>query len=53
MVNIDMPKLEPATKQMETLTLFPSGTWRQSLQISHVGSTEYLDEGNGRFEMKR
>src|SRR5437588_4828868 len=29
---------------------FSSGTWRQSLTISRVGSTTYLDEGNGRFE---
>jgi len=25
------------------------GTWRQSLRISRVGSTIYLDEGNGEF----
>jgi arylsulfatase A-like enzyme len=28
---------------------FSSGTWRQSLRISRVGSTAYLDEGNGGF----
>ena len=33
----------------EATRKFPSGTWRQSLQISRVGSTIYLDEGNGAF----
>jgi len=41
------------TRTIEATKHFRSGTWRQSLQISRVGSTEYLDEGNGRFEMKR
>jgi arylsulfatase A-like enzyme len=53
MVNKDAVMLKPETKIIETTKDFPSGTWRQSLQISRVGSTEYLDEGNGRFEMKR
>jgi hypothetical protein len=35
---------------MEATKHFSSGTWRQSLQISRVGSTIYLDEGNGSFE---
>ena len=26
-----------------------AGTWRQSMKISRVGSTTYLDEGNGAF----
>ncbi|HJW37797.1 MAG TPA: alkaline phosphatase family protein [Candidatus Udaeobacter sp.] len=39
----------PGTKRIEAVKDFRSGTWRQSLQISHVGSTIYLDEGNGRF----
>lgn len=30
----------------------PSGTWHQSLKTSTVGSTIYLDEGNGRFDKK-
>jgi arylsulfatase A-like enzyme len=41
------PKSE--TKTIEATKHFPSGTWRQSLQISRVGSTIYLDEGNGAF----
>jgi len=37
------------TKTIESIKHFQSGTWRQSLQISRVGSTIYLDEGNGAF----
>src|SRR5262249_22550717 len=37
------------TKRIEATKHFQSGTWRQSLQISRVGSTIYLDEGNGAF----
>jgi predicted AlkP superfamily pyrophosphatase or phosphodiesterase len=49
---------EPAVPKPETETIdatreFPSGTWRQSLRISRVGSTIYLDEGNGAFVPKR
>jgi predicted AlkP superfamily pyrophosphatase or phosphodiesterase len=40
---------EPETKRIEATKHFPSGTWRQSLQILRVGSTIYLDEGNGAF----
>ena len=44
----------PTEKKAETKTLeakkdFPAGTWRQSMKVSHVGSTTYLDEGNGAF----
>jgi arylsulfatase A-like enzyme len=51
MVSIDpaTPALTPETKTIETAKDFPSGSWRQSLQISRVGSTIYLDEGNGVF----
>lgn len=43
-----------ALRKLETNTLeatkhFRSGTWRQSLQISRVDSTVYLDDGNGAF----
>ena len=38
------------TKTIEAIKHFQSGKWRQSLQISRVGSTIYLDEGNGAFE---
>jgi hypothetical protein len=52
MTNVDMPALKPETKTIEATRDFPSGTWRQSLQISRVGSTIYLDEGNGAFTPK-
>jgi len=53
MVNMDAVMLKPEINKIEATKDFSVGTWRQSLQISRVGSTEYLDEGNGRFEMKR
>jgi hypothetical protein len=40
---------KPETKTIEATKRFETGTWRQSLQTSHVGSTTYLDEGNGTF----
>jgi predicted AlkP superfamily pyrophosphatase or phosphodiesterase len=54
MASIDpaTPRLKPETKTIEAAKDFPSGTWRQSLQISRVGSTEYFDEGNGVFVRK-
>jgi arylsulfatase A-like enzyme len=42
----------PETNEIEATKDFPSGTWRQSLQISRVGSTIYLDEGNGDFQKR-
>ena len=45
-------ELKPETKTIEATKDFPAGTWRQSLQISRVGPTEYLDEGNGAFVPK-
>src|SRR6266550_585277 len=53
MVSSDMPRLKPESKTIEAAKDFPSGTWRQSLQTSRVGSTIYLDEGNGAFVPKR
>jgi arylsulfatase A-like enzyme len=49
MADIDLPVLKPETKTIEAQKNFAAGTWRQSLQISRVGSTVYLDEGNGAF----
>jgi predicted AlkP superfamily pyrophosphatase or phosphodiesterase len=37
------------TQTVEAIRRFPSGVWRQELKISRVGSTIYLDEGNGAF----
>jgi arylsulfatase A-like enzyme len=53
MANKDAVMLQPETRKIDVTKDFPSGIWRQSLQTSRVGSTEYLDEGNGRFEIKR
>jgi arylsulfatase A-like enzyme len=44
-----LPAPKPEAKTIEATKHFSSGTWRQSLQISRVGSTIYLDEGNGAF----
>jgi arylsulfatase A-like enzyme len=51
MVNVNSV---PAVGKTETKTIeakkdFTAGIWRQSLRISRVGSTMYLDEGNGSF----
>ena len=50
---IDADKV-PAAGKTETKTIdankdFAIGTWRQSMKISRVGSTTYLDEGIGGF----
>jgi hypothetical protein len=37
------------TRTIDATKHFRSGTWRQSLQISRVGSTVYLDQGHGAF----
>ena len=54
MVNVDqVPDGGKAeTKTIEAKKDFAAGTWRQSLKISRVGSTIYLDEGNGAFAPK-
>jgi arylsulfatase A-like enzyme len=41
--------IQPAMEMIEATKKFPDGTWRQHLRISRVGSTIYLDEGNGAF----
>jgi arylsulfatase A-like enzyme len=41
--------LKAPTETVEATKNFPSGKWRQTLHISRVGSTLYLDEGNGAF----
>jgi arylsulfatase A-like enzyme len=40
------------TKTIEAKKDFPAGSWRQSLRISRVGTTIYLDQGNGSFAPK-
>jgi arylsulfatase A-like enzyme len=49
MINIDSAPLKPENETIEAAKNFSSGTWRQSLRISRVGSTIYFDEGNGGF----
>jgi predicted AlkP superfamily pyrophosphatase or phosphodiesterase len=48
-INADKQGLKPETQTIEVTKSFSSGSWRQSLKISRVGSTIYLDEGNGEF----
>jgi arylsulfatase A-like enzyme len=49
--SITPPISEPQT--MEAACEFPTGTWRQSIRNSRVGSTIYIDEGNGGFTPKK
>ena len=49
-LNESAPKSE--IKTIEATKNFPTGTWRQSLQISRVGPTVYVNEGNGGFKRK-
>lgn len=37
------------TETIEAMHKFSFGSWRQELKMSRVGSTIYLDEGNGAF----
>lgn len=55
MVNGDraVSELKPEVKTIEGSNDLPSGRWRQMLKVSRVGSTLYLDEGNGAFMSKR
>jgi arylsulfatase A-like enzyme len=45
----EQPPPRPETETLEAKTPVKGGTWQQYLQISKVGSTVYLDEGNGAF----
>jgi len=46
-----VPRPEP--EFLDAKRDFPAGTWHQKLKIFRVGSTIYLDEGNGFFTLKR
>jgi len=48
-MRVAAPSQKVETKTIEATKEFQSGKWRQSLQISHAGSTIYFDEGNGAF----
>ena len=52
MANPNAPVAKSETKTIKAAKEFPSGTWRQSLQISHVGPTTYINEGDGVFKRK-
>jgi arylsulfatase A-like enzyme len=54
MVSVDQvpTRREAETKTIEATKDFHSGGWRQTLKISQIGSTIYLDEGNGSFAPK-
>ncbi len=43
------PKIEPMSKTLEAHRKFPTGEWRQQLDISLVRDTVYIDKGNGSF----
>src|ERR1700730_9270774 len=47
LIGIDASAPKPETKTIEAIRNLESGTWRQTLQTTRVGSTIYLDEGNG------
>ena len=55
MVNADRAATESKleVKTIEGSNDLPSGRWRQTLKVSRVSSTIYLDEGNGAFDAKR
>jgi arylsulfatase A-like enzyme len=52
MVDTTTSKPDVETKTVEVTKDFAGGTWRQTLKISRVSSTIYLDEGNGQFEKR-
>jgi arylsulfatase A-like enzyme len=45
----DRQPLQAETETIEATNNFPLGTWRQYLKTSRLGSTIYLDEGNGNY----
>jgi predicted AlkP superfamily pyrophosphatase or phosphodiesterase len=53
MNSTEKPTNDSQTETIEATKTFSSGTWRQSLRISRVGSTIYLDEGNGSFTARQ
>lgn len=52
LVTGDKQTVTPKTETIEASKGFSSGTWQQTLKTSRVGSTSYLDEGNGAFVAK-
>jgi arylsulfatase A-like enzyme len=50
LVNADQHPLKVDTDTIKADRQFPTGRWHQTLRISRVANTLYLDEGNGAFE---
>ena len=50
MASTEVQAASPVSETIEATKQFSTGSWRQELKISRVGSTIYLDEGNGGFE---
>ena len=46
---VNLNHVPAETNTIEAKKDFAAGTWRESLRISRIGSTIYLDEGNGAF----
>jgi arylsulfatase A-like enzyme len=46
---IDQQTVKPEIETIEATKSFSTGRWRQTLQVSRLGSTMYLDQGNGAF----
>jgi arylsulfatase A-like enzyme len=55
MINSDgaSTNLKPETRITDAKRAFPRGTWQQTLKVSRVGSTIYLDAGNCAFSPKQ
>jgi hypothetical protein len=49
MVGSNIAPAKPESQTIQATRELAAGTWHQSIQISRVGSTTYLDEGNGSF----
>ncbi|MDQ6622938.1 MAG: alkaline phosphatase family protein [Verrucomicrobiota bacterium] len=52
MVGSDTKEPAVETKTIEASRQLPTGTWHQSLQISTLGTSSYIDQGHGAFEAK-
>jgi arylsulfatase A-like enzyme len=49
MVGSNIAPAKPESQTIQATRQLAAGTWHQSIQISRVGPTIYLDEGNGSF----
>jgi predicted AlkP superfamily pyrophosphatase or phosphodiesterase len=53
MTNSNVAPPKPKSETIDAAREWPQGTWRQSIRISRVGATTYIDEGNGVFDRKQ